>query len=92
MRWAAYLKQKSDVPGAIRNFMQFVETQTGLKVKRWHSDNGGEFMLKVMDGIAKAHGIEHEPTAPYNPEQMGPPNVPCSPLGTVLEHSSRLLT
>ena len=28
-------------------------------------------MSKVMEGIAKEHGIIHEPIAPYNPEQNG---------------------
>ena len=51
--------------------MRQVENLTGQTVKRWHSDNGGEFMSKVIEGIAKEHGIIHKPTAPYNPEQNG---------------------
>ena len=70
-RWVYFLKQKSDVPGAIRQFLVQMETQTGLKVKRWHSDNGGEFISKVMEDMAKENGIIHEPTAAYNPEQNG---------------------
>ncbi len=70
-RWVVFLKQKSDTPGAIRAFLTQMETQTGLKVKRWHSDNGGEFISKVMEEINKTNGIIHEPTAPYNPEQNG---------------------
>lgn len=42
-----------------------METQTGEKVKCWHSDNGGEFISKVMEDINKSNGIIHEPTAPY---------------------------
>ena len=70
-RWSYAMKAKGDVPGHIRNWMRQVENLTGQTVKRWHSDNGGEFMSKVMEGIAKEHGIIHEPTAPYNPEQNG---------------------
>lgn len=71
LRWVKFLKQKSDVPGIIRDFLTEVENQTEQKVKRWHSDNRGEFISKLMEGIAKAHSIIHEPTAPYNPEQNG---------------------
>ena len=70
-RWVVFLKQKSDVPGAIRDFLTRMETQTSLKVKCWRSDNGGEFISKVMEDMAKANGIEHESTAPYNSEQNG---------------------
>ena len=70
-RWVYFLKQKSDVSGAIRHFLNMVERQTGLKIKRWHSDNGGEFISGIMDEIAKSRGIIHEPTAPYNPESNG---------------------
>ena len=70
-RWVIFLKQKSDTPGALRAFLTQMETQTDLKVKCWHSDNGGEFISKVMEEINKTNGIIHEPTAPYNPEQNG---------------------
>ena len=70
-RWVTFLKQKSDTPGAIRGFLTMMETQTGQKVKCWHSDNGGEFISKIMEDINKSNGIVHEPTAPYNPEQNG---------------------
>ena len=63
-RWVVFLKQKSDTPGAVRAFLTLMETQTGLKVKCWHSDNGGEFISKVMEEINKTNGIVHEPTAP----------------------------
>ena len=59
----------SDVLGAIRTFLSQTEAQTGLKVERWHSDNGGEFISNMIANIAKTQGIVHEPTAPYNPEQ-----------------------
>ena len=67
-RWSYAMKAKGDVPGHIRNWMRQVENLTSQTVKRWHSNNGGKFMSKVMEGIAKEHGIIHEPTAPYNPE------------------------
>ena len=48
--------------------MRQVENLTGQTVKRWYSDNRGEFISKVMEGIAKEYGIIYKPIAPYNPE------------------------
>ena len=51
--------------------MRQVENLTSQIVKRWHSDNRGEFISKVIEGIAKEYGIIYKPTAPYNLEQNG---------------------
>ena len=48
--------------------MRQVENLTSQIVKRWHSDNRGEFISKVIEGIAKEYGIIYKPIAPYNLE------------------------
>lgn len=71
VRWVSFLKVKSDVSAAVREFQAREENQTGRKIKRWRTDNGGEFVNNTMGKIAKNSGIVHETTAPYNPDQNG---------------------
>ena len=35
------------------------------------SDNGGEYTLKDFESYLRKHGIVHQKTAPYTPEQNG---------------------
>ena len=51
--------------------MRQVENLTGQIVKRQYSNNRGEFISKVIEGIAKEYSIIYKLTAPYNPEQNG---------------------
>jgi hypothetical protein len=41
--WKFYLKHKDDAPEEIQTFVIEIENQTGLKVKRFWIDGGGEF-------------------------------------------------
>ena len=59
---------------ALKHFESFkalVETQTGSKIKRFRSDNGGEYMNKAFKEFCAKHGILMESTAPYSPAQNG---------------------
>ncbi|GJS87278.1 retrovirus-related pol polyprotein from transposon TNT 1-94 [Tanacetum coccineum] len=47
-----------------------VENQLGRKIKVVRSDRGGEYVSPFADLCAK-HGIRHEFTAPYSPQQNG---------------------
>ena len=50
--------------------MDYVTT-FGKKVKILRSDNGGQHYSKAFQDYLKEHGIQHQTTAPYNPEQNG---------------------
>jgi hypothetical protein len=52
-------------------YKQRNETQTGLKIKRIRSDNGGEYIEKDFKKYLKDQGIIHEFTNAYSPEQNG---------------------
>ena len=39
------------------------------RIKRIRSDNGTEFKNRVMELFCLRKGIEHQFTAPYNPQQ-----------------------
>ncbi|GJY07866.1 retrotransposon protein, putative, ty1-copia subclass [Tanacetum coccineum] len=47
-----------------------VENQLGKKIKVVRSDRGGEYVAPFAELCAK-HGIRHEFTAPYSPQQNG---------------------
>lgn len=66
-----FLKQKSETFEIIKEFKVFVETQTGKKLKVLRTDNGGEYVNKNVDGFLREHGIKHQLTIAYTPQQNG---------------------
>ena len=52
-------------------FKEFLETQTGNKIKKFCSDNGGEYVNKPFKEFRAKHGIIMEMMAPYSPAQNG---------------------
>ena len=47
-----------------------VENQLGKKIKKLRSDRGGEYESPFGE-FSKEHGITHQTTAPYSPQQNG---------------------
>lgn len=66
-----FLKNKSDVFETFVSFRNYIEKQTGEKIKILRSDNGGEYVSKEFEGYLNKHGIKHEMTIPHTPEQNG---------------------
>ena len=64
-----FLKQKSDILAAFKNYHVFIETQMGNKIKCLRSDNGGEYINEEFKTYCKEHGIHIEYTAPHSPHQ-----------------------
>jgi transposase InsO family protein len=52
-------------------FLLWVETQTTLKMKAVHSDQGGEYMASQVQNILKQRGIEHHLMMPGLPQLNG---------------------
>ena len=69
--WIRFIPLKSDTSTTIHNFLKYVKTQFNATVKRFRSDNGGEYMATACHDILKEHGIEWESTTPYNHESNG---------------------
>ena len=65
------LKQKSDLPGALKAAVAFFETQTSAKLQRMRSDGGGEYVNGTTELFCAEKGVVHEKSAPYTPEQNG---------------------
>lgn len=65
------MRKKSEVFELFLNFKNMVENQQNSKIKTLRSDNGTEFCNKQFDIFTAKHGIVHQRTAPYTPEQNG---------------------
>ena len=48
-----------------------VENQKGKRVKVLRSDRGREYFPNEFSKYCEDHGIIHQKTAPYNPQQNG---------------------
>lgn len=66
-----FLEQKNQVLARFKEFKALVENQTGQRIKTVRSDNGGEYCNNDLDAFLKKHGIQHQLTIAYTPEQNG---------------------
>lgn len=66
-----FIEFKSEVYDKFLEFKAMVEKQTGRKIKRLRTDNGGEYKNDKFKQFFKKSGILHETTCPYTPEQNG---------------------
>lgn len=71
MCFVYFLKEKNEVFKYFREFKTQVENQQSQKIKILRSDNGGEFCSVEMENYLKRHGIIHQKTVAYTPEQNG---------------------
>ncbi|GJR61144.1 pol polyprotein [Tanacetum coccineum] len=65
-----WLKSKDEAIDKFVLYKTEVENQLGKKIKVVRSDRGGEYVAPFAELCAK-HGIRHEFTAPYSPQQNG---------------------
>lgn len=66
-----FVKGKDEVKKCIEDFINQSQNITGNKVKTFRSDNGLEFVNKEVKQLFQLHGIVHQTTVPYTPEQNG---------------------
>lgn len=71
MAFIYFLKNKDETFEIFKEFKLMVENQTNLKIKKFRSDNGGEFCSRNFDNFLKKCGIIHQKTNAYTPEQNG---------------------
>lgn len=72
-RWCEvyFLKHKSDVIEAFKQYKAFVERQTGMSIEALQSDNGREYRNTEMDSLLTNCGIERRWTVARTPQQNG---------------------
>jgi len=70
-RIVKFLKNKSDALNAFKDYVNMLEKQFNIKVKKLHTDNGLEYCNESFQNYAASQGIQLETTAPYTPQQNG---------------------
>lgn len=65
------IKNKSDVFQKFVDYKNSVEKCLEKNIKIVRSDGGGEYIGKKFEQYLITHGIKHEKTAPYTPQQNG---------------------
>lgn len=71
MTFGYFIKSKDEVLPMFKIFKNLVENQTNLKIKKLRTDNGREYVNKQFQTFLQEHGIEHQTTVPYSPQQNG---------------------
>ena len=71
--WTYFLKSKSEaeVNQIFQDFHKMVERQSGRKLKVLRTDNGKEYVNTGFTNYLKKHGIVHQTSNAYIPEQNG---------------------
>ena len=65
------MKKKSETLNCFMKYHKMAETQTGLKLKVIRTDNGGEYLSNAFKSYLEHHGIIHQTTITYTPQQNG---------------------
>lgn len=71
MSWVYFLESKSETFQKFKHFKAKVEKQSGLCIKTFRTDRGGEFLSREFNLFCEESGIHRELTTPYTPEQNG---------------------
>jgi transposase InsO family protein len=63
------LKLKSEAASKFKEFRLKAENLTESKIKKFRTDNGGEYVGAGFSEELKDNGIQHQRTNPYSPQQ-----------------------
>lgn len=66
-----FMKQKSEVEEKIKDYTNYIFTQTGKLCKAFCFDNGGEYISAQIKKFLSSKGIHSEYTAAHSPQQNG---------------------
>ena len=69
--WTLPLRNKSDTKVALKEWITANENQSGKKVKKLRSDNGGEYIDVGLEQWLKEHGILHQTIPARSPQSNG---------------------
>ena len=69
--WVYILRTKDQVFQVFKKFHALIERETGRKLKRLRTDNGGEYTSREFEEYCSNHGIRHEKTVPGTPQHNG---------------------
>ena len=69
--WISVVKHKHEVFQSFLEWKALAERSSGYKVKKFRTDNGGEYTSTEFEEYLKKEGIEHQYTIPKTPQQNG---------------------
>jgi transposase InsO family protein len=69
--WVYFLKEKSEAFQAFKDFKAEVEKSVSLPIKSLRTDRGGEYLSNEFQKYCRDHGIKHQLTTRYTPQQNG---------------------
>ena len=69
--WITLIQTKDRVLEAFKNFHNYVTNHYNAKIKILRSDNGGEYTGQAFKQHLAQHGILHQTSCPYTPQQNG---------------------
>ena len=69
--WVYFMKSKAKVAEVFFKFKNWVENQSGKRIKVIRSDNGAEYVSNKFAKFCEDAGIEHQFTVTYTPQQNG---------------------
>ncbi|WZY86882.1 hypothetical protein YC2023_033266 [Brassica napus] len=69
--WLTLIPSKDRVIDAFKNFQAYVTNHYNAKIKIFRSDNGGEYTSYAFKSHLEYHGILHQTSCPYTPQQNG---------------------
>lgn len=69
--WSILMKEKGEAFDRFRKFKAIIEQETGMSIKTFRTDRGGEFTLTEFNAYCEKSGIQRHLTAPYSPQQNG---------------------
>ena len=65
------MKHKDEVFDKFKVYKSIVKNQKEKKIKILRSDRGGEYFPAIFSSLCEEHGIIHQRTSPYTPQQNG---------------------
>lgn len=69
--WLFPITQKFDVPSVFMHFKPLVENIFSSTIKIFRSDGGAEFVNHTFRSYLDTHGIHHQKSSAYTPQQNG---------------------
>lgn len=65
------MKSNSECFTYFQRFKKKVETEIGKKIRKMRSDGGGEYLSTEFTNFFSEHGIHHQQSCAYTPQQNG---------------------
>ena len=65
------LATKAECFTTFKQYKKWIENLTEKKIKILRTDNGGEYLSKAFMTYLTEHGVIHQTTVPYTPQQNG---------------------